>query len=211
MLPTSIRRATPADAAALAAFAAAVFPLGCPETAAADLAAYIADELPPARFHALLEDPNVIILLAEACAAADAAERNPPELRKRIVAYMVVVRRSAHPSLPAPAAAEFRKLYLDPAYHGTGLASALVHCALSILNAEGPRPIWLSVFSQNSRAIAFYKKWGFQIAGTQEFLVGTDRQKDFLMQRDPQPLNFESCETSNAETSPATCPCSVKP
>ena len=124
---------------------------------------------------------------------------------------MVVVRRSAHPSLPAPAAAEFRKLYLDPAYHGTGLASALIHCALSILNAEGPRPIWLSVFSQNPRAIAFYKKWGFQISGTQEFLVGTDRQKDFLMQRDPQPLNFESGETSNAGSSPSTCPCSLKP
>ena len=68
MLPTSIRHATPADAAALAAFAAAVFPLGCPETTAGDLAAYIAAELPPARFHVLLEDPNVIVLLAEAFA-----------------------------------------------------------------------------------------------------------------------------------------------
>jgi ribosomal protein S18 acetylase RimI-like enzyme len=210
MLPTSIRHATPADAAALAAFAAAVFPLGCPETAAGDLAAYIAAELPPARFRVLLEDPNVFVLLAEAFAAA-ADESNPPNLRMRIVAYMVVARRSAHPSLPAPAAAELRKLYLDPAYHGTGLASALVHCALSILNAEGPRPIWLSVFSQNPRAIAFYKKWGFQIAGTQEFLVGTDRQQDFLMQRDPQPLNFESSETSSVATSLSTCPCSLKP
>ena len=177
MLPTSIRHATPADAAALAAFAAAVFPLGCPETAAGDLAAYIAAELPPARFRALLEDPNVIVLLAEAYAAA-AAESNPPEPPEahRRLHGRRPPQRSPEPS--APAAAEFRKLYLDPAYHGTGLASALIHCALSILNAESPRPIWLSVFSQNPRAIAFYKKWGFQIAGTQEFLVGTDRQKD---------------------------------
>ncbi len=192
MTPTSIRRATAADAAALSAFASSVFALGCPETSPTDLAAYIAAELPPPRFLALIDDPNIIVLLAEVFGAV--AESNPPEFRKRIVAYMVVALRNPHPHLPAPAPAEFRKLYVDPEYHGTGLASALIHCALSILSAEGPRPIWLSVFSQNSRAIAFYKKWGFQIAGTQEFLVGTDRQQDFLMQRDAH-LSFDTLKS----------------
>lgn len=177
-----IRCATAADATALAAFAASVFPLGCPQTAPEDLAAYISTELTPARFLALIEDPNVIVLLDDAYEAASPPEAgSQPSFQKRIVAYMVAVRRSPRPGLSAPA--EFRKLYLDPAYHGTGLADALIHCALSILNAEGPRPIWLSVFSGNPRAIAFYKKWGFEIAGTQEFLVGSDRQKDFLMHR----------------------------
>jgi ribosomal protein S18 acetylase RimI-like enzyme len=170
MLSPAIRRATPSDAAALAAFAAVVFPLGCPETDPADLAAYIACELTPERFVALLDDPNILILLAESS--------------QRIVAYMVIALRSPHPHLTAPAPAEFRKLYLDPAYHGTGLSSALTHCAISILNAEGPRPIWLSVFSENSRAIVFYKKWDFRIVGPLEFVVGNDRQKDFLMLRD---------------------------
>jgi len=45
--------------------------------------------------------------------------------------------------------------------------------------------VWLSVYSENPRAIAFYKKWGFHIAGSQEFLVGADPQQDFLMRRDP--------------------------
>ena len=168
-LTPAIRHATPADASSLAAFAAEVFPLGCPETAPEDLAAYITSELTPARFLTLLDDPNIFVLLAESS--------------QRIVAYMLVARRSPHPALSGPASAEFRKLYLDPACHGTGLSSALLHCALSILNAEGPRPIWLSAFSENPRAIAFYKKWGFQIVGSQEFLVGTDRQKVFLMLR----------------------------
>lgn len=169
----AIRYATPADALALSVFAAEVFPLGCPGTAPEDLAAYISTELTPERFSALTADPNTIILLSE-----DFAPR-------RVVAYMVIVRRSPHPSLVAPAAAEFRKLYVHPSAHGTGLASALLHCALSILNAEGPRPIWLSTFSENSRAIAFYKKWGFEIVGEQTFIVGTDRQKDVLMLRNP--------------------------
>jgi ribosomal protein S18 acetylase RimI-like enzyme len=61
-----------------------------------------------------------------------------------------------------------------------------MHCALSILNAEGPRPIWLSTFSENSRAIAFYKKWGFEVIGETTFLVGSDPQKDVLLLRPAQ-------------------------
>lgn len=168
-----IRHAAPADATALATFAAAVFPLGCPATDPADLAAYIAAELTTARFATLIDDPNIIVLLAEASG----------DQQRRIIAYMVIARRNSHPALSASGPAEFRKLYLHPEAHGTGLSSALLHCALSMLNAEGPRPIWLTTFSGNSRAIAFYKKWGFEIVGEQTFLVGTDPQRDVLMLR----------------------------
>jgi len=177
-LNPAIRHATAADAPSLATFAAEVFSLGCPQTAPTDLAAYIDAELTSARFAAHIADPNIVVLLAE----ASGLEVSPPAPR-RLVAYMVVARRSLHPAIDAPAPAELRKLYLHPAAHGTGLSSALVHCALSILNAEGPRPIWLSAFSENSRAIAFYKKWGFEIVGEQIFIVGSDHQKDVLMLR----------------------------
>lgn len=170
MTPPSIRTASLIDADALSLFAASVFPLGCPETAPGDLTAYISAELSPRRFRALLEDRNITVLVAEAS--------------RRIVAYMVIAKRSPHASLPdAPVPAEFRKLYLDPAYHGTGLSDALIQTALSVVGGDGPHAVWLSVFSENQRAISFYEKWGFQIVGSQEFLVGTDSQKDFLMQR----------------------------
>lgn len=178
----SIRRATPGDAAALSAFAASVFALGCPQTAPGDLAAYIAAALTPPALRVLLEDPNVFVLLAETSAPDDSAS----QAAEFIVAYMVVARRSPHPCLAVPAPGELRKLYLAPGHHGSGLAGALMQSALAILQDEGPRPIWLSVFSENLRAIAFYKKWEFRIAGTQEFVVGADRQRDFLMLRDPE-------------------------
>ncbi len=168
-MPTpAIRCATAEDAPPLAAFAARVFPLGCPVTDPSDLESHIASELSPERFRALIEDPNLLVLLAESS--------------QSIVAYTIAARRSPHPAIPATPG-ELRKLYLDPAHHGTGLADALLHCALSTLNAEIPRPLWLSVFSGNPRAIAFYKKWGFEVIGEQIFLVGTDPQKDFLMRR----------------------------
>jgi len=41
--------------------------------------------------------------------------------------------------------------------------------------------LWLSAFSENGRAIAFYTRWGFRIAGEHDFVVGNDRQRDYVM------------------------------
>jgi ribosomal protein S18 acetylase RimI-like enzyme len=177
----SIRRATLADAAALSAFAARVFPLGCPETAPSNLAAHIATELPPARFRALIADPNVVVFIAESSSKSSATDA------AAIVAYTVALRSSPHPYFSGTASAELRKLYLDPACHGSGLADELMQHALAVLLADAPLPIWLSVFSENPRAISFYRRWGFQIAGSQDYVVGTDHQKDFLMVRPNAP------------------------
>jgi ribosomal protein S18 acetylase RimI-like enzyme len=165
----AIRRAVVSDAPALATLAAELFPLGCPETAQADLDAYISTELTPARMAALIADENIVVLLAESGG--------------RMIAYMVVVRSSPQAQLGLAGAVEFRKLYLSPAFHGQGVADALVETALAILNAEGGIPIWLSVFSENARAIAFYRRWGFEIAAEQLFLVGNDPQRDYIMLR----------------------------
>jgi len=44
--------------------------------------------------------------------------------------------------------------------------------------------LWLDVWERNSRAIAFYRKWGFVKVGTQDFRLGEDVQHDLLMARD---------------------------
>jgi diamine N-acetyltransferase len=56
--------------------------------------------------------------------------------------------------------------------------------ALRSLEQDRLATVWLRVCHENPRAIAFYEKRGFHIVGTHEVLVGTDRQKDFLMRRD---------------------------
>ncbi len=55
---------------------------------------------------------------------------------------------------------------------------------LAIAADEREGTVWLSVFSGNERAISFYRKWGFRIAGVQEFFVGADCQQDYLMKRE---------------------------
>ena len=160
------------DAEALSVFAAAVFPLGGPSGAnPLDLAHYISTELTVECFRTLIENPNAILLVAE--------------MENHICGYVLVLRSSPHPQIEGLESTELRKLYVDPDHHGRGVADELMRRALAGLGRECLPVMWVGVYSENPRAIAFYKKWGFRIVGTYEFLVGTDRQKDFLMRRDP--------------------------
>jgi ribosomal protein S18 acetylase RimI-like enzyme len=167
-----VRNAIADDAEALSAFAAAVFPLGGrPGADPLDLAHYIAAELTAKCFRTWIENPNAIMFVAE--------------MEDQICGYVLVLRLSSHPQIEDGALAELRKLYVAPAHHGRRVADELMRQALASLERDRRTAMWLSVFSENPRAIAFYKKWGFRIVGTQLFLVGSDPQRDFLMRRDP--------------------------
>ena len=159
------------DAEALSAFAATIFPLGGPPGAdPLDLAHYIATELTAECFRTLIENPNAILFVAE--------------MADQICGCVLALRSSPHPQIEGVAPAELQKLYVALAHHGRGVANELMRQALASLGRDRLAVVWLSVYSENPRAIAFYKKWGFHIVGTHEVLVGTDRQKDFLMRRD---------------------------
>ena len=167
-----LRRATLADAEALSRLSERVFPLGCPaNTNPQDLAQHIANELTPQRFRVLLEDDHrVVILLAET--------------RSELAGYALLVRQSTNAQVQSSVQCELRRFYVEAAYHGRGVADALMKELLAIAAGQRESAIWLSVHSENQRAIAFYKRWGFRIVGTQDFLVGSDPQKDFVMQRE---------------------------
>jgi ribosomal protein S18 acetylase RimI-like enzyme len=43
--------------------------------------------------------------------------------------------------------------------------------------------MWLGVWEENARAIAFYAKWGFRRVGTHEFVFGGKTYDDLVMER----------------------------
>jgi ribosomal protein S18 acetylase RimI-like enzyme len=166
-----VRLAGLGDAVPLSRLSGALFPLGCPrDTEPDDLADYINRELTPDRFLELLNDPSIVVLLAA--------------IRNELAGYALIARTEAPALLRSSAGSELRKFYVDSQYHGRGIAGILMKEVLRIAQERQNGKVWLSVFSGNERAIAFYQKWGFQIAGTQEFLVGSDRQRDYLMQHE---------------------------
>jgi ribosomal protein S18 acetylase RimI-like enzyme len=166
-----IRRAGPSDAAALARFAAHVFR----ETYAAfndpgNLERHIA-----ARFAADLQereitDPNWQTLLVEAGGA--------------LAAYAQLDRGPAPDCVRAitgrPDALEIKRFYVDARWHGLGIAQELMAASLAA-RGDPHDAVWLGVFSQNPRAIAFYTKCGFRIVGHTTFVLGDDPQQDFVM------------------------------
>jgi diamine N-acetyltransferase len=88
---------------------------------------------------------------------------------------------------PAPAcvvapAMEIQRLYVDHAWHGQGVAAALMSALLALAAQQGGTRIWLGVWEHNPRAIAFYGKFGFRVVGAHDFDLGGDLQRDLVMQ-----------------------------
>jgi diamine N-acetyltransferase len=165
MSSVRIRRGVPDDAAALAAFAAVAFSdaFGA-DNQPHDLQAHLDASYGLPQQARELADPAVTTLLAHQ--------------GERLIAYAQVRRKAPPPCVSQPGAIELQRFYVDRAVHGTGVASALMAAVQQVASDAGAEHIWLGVWERNARAIAFYKKAGFQDVGSTFFDVGTDRQID---------------------------------
>lgn len=77
---------------------------------------------------------------------------------------------------------ELKKIYLLSRFHGGGTARALFDAALAA--AQGHQRLLLGVKDDNHRAIAFYRKQGFDQIGTRQYDVGGTLYDDIVMARD---------------------------
>lgn len=73
---------------------------------------------------------------------------------------------------------ELKQLYILKAAHGTGVARALMDWALSEARQRGAARMALSVWSENLRAQAFYRRYGFEDRGPVTFMVGNHPDED---------------------------------
>ena len=78
---------------------------------------------------------------------------------------------------------EMVKLYVANDYHGFGVGAKLMKRALSSARELGYDGIWLCVWEKNERAIAFYRKWGFEQVGMMEILVGDVVFDDLVLEK----------------------------
>jgi ribosomal protein S18 acetylase RimI-like enzyme len=79
---------------------------------------------------------------------------------------------------------ELARIYADRPWIGRSVGPALMAACLQEAARRGCDLVWLGVWQHNPRAIAFYRKWGFEIAGTQRFQLGDDLQTDWVMRRE---------------------------
>jgi diamine N-acetyltransferase len=166
-----LRSATPNDAELLSALAARLFEQAF---AAAnnpdDVRLHLARVFSPDAQRSELTDPDRAVWIAEDSASVP-------------IGYAMLRRGNSGPGVTGALPAELERIYSDRAWHGQGVGSALMDACIDQARAWGCRVIWLGVWEQNPRAIAFYEKSGFTMVGRQTFLLGTDVQHDFVMAR----------------------------
>ena len=170
-----IRRAGSADAEALSAIAAATFR----ETFGhlyppADLEAFVAETYDLANTQADLADPNKAWWIVE---AAD-----------EVIGYALAGPCSLPHADVTPRSGELKRIYLTKAWQNGGLGRRLFAETLDWLQAQGPRDIWIGVWSENHGAQRFYERQGFKKVGEYGFVVGNTVDHEYILSRDA--VNF---------------------
>jgi ribosomal protein S18 acetylase RimI-like enzyme len=103
------------------------------------------------------------------------------------VGYAYLKRRGA-PAVSGTRPIEIARFYSVREWIGRGVGPTLMAACLRASAEDGCDVAWLGVWEHNPRAIAFYRKWGFQVVGSHTFLLGTDPQVDLVMSRPVQAL-----------------------
>jgi ribosomal protein S18 acetylase RimI-like enzyme len=163
-----VRRATIEDVAALSAFGRRVFgQTFAPENTPEDLQAYLDSAYVEARQHEEIADPGIDTLLLEE--------------NGDLIAFAQLRDGSIGNGVTGQRPLELWRFYVDLAWHGRGVAQALMTSVEETARARGAGTLWLGVWERNVRAQAFYRKQGFTVVGSQIFVLGSDPQRDLIM------------------------------
>jgi diamine N-acetyltransferase len=171
-----VRVADERDASRIAAFGAQGFhDTFAADNRAEDMAAYLGKTFGEELQRAELRDPRSTYLVAERDADAGTAE---------MVGYCRVMESEPPSCVATRPAAEIARLYARRDMIGQGVGASLMRAALAHAATLGARVVWLGVWEHNTRAIAFYERWGFTDVGSLAFVLGADVQTDRVMEKE---------------------------
>lgn len=166
-----LRPATPADAAALADLGTRSFieKFGHLYTPA-DLATFLEQSHSKAKVAKEIADPLMRVMLAERDGI--------------LLGFCKLVMECGWPEhARGSRAIELKQLYTEPAVTGQGIGARLMDWALDEARAFGADEVQLSVYSDNPGAQKFYTRYGFDKTADIHFMVGEQRDEEFLFAR----------------------------
>lgn len=99
----------------------------------------------------------------------------------QLIAYAQIRWGEVPDCIVAPGAAELQRFYVHRDWHGKGVAQCLMPVCLEACKKRNTNVIWLGVWEDNPRAIAFYRKFNFHEVGEQVFPLGRDLQRDIIL------------------------------
>ena len=116
------------------------------------------------------------------------AELNDPatefyfaELGENIIGYLKLNTNQAQTELRHENALEIERIYVLKEFYGKKVGQVLLKKAIDVAREKKVGFVWLGVWDQNHRAIAFYKKNGFVAFDQHVFRLGNEEQTDLMM------------------------------
>jgi len=100
----------------------------------------------------------------------------------QVLGYIKLIENSNAAGLNGKAM-ELEKIYVRKQAHGSQVASMLMQQAIDLAKEKGYEHLFLGVWQDNERALAFYKKFGFNIFNTRQFNLGERICDDYLLHR----------------------------
>lgn len=102
-------------------------------------------------------------------------------LDKEVIGYLKINFGKAQTELINEAALEIHRIYVVQQFHGKKVGQLFIDEVLKIVEQKPVEYIWLGVWEENHRALAFYIKNGFVEFDKHVFTLGDDVQTDLLM------------------------------
>ena len=153
----SFRLARPSDAPILAAISIEVW-LGTYIRRGVDtfFAEFALNEFTAPKLTAILEDPREHVIVSENEDGLDG--------------FIRITQGKVAP-VTGCSTLEISTLYVQPRHHGRGLGRGLLEQGLLYAKSVEAPSVWLTTNSENTPAIAFYLKQGFEKVGTTHFRI----------------------------------------
>jgi ribosomal protein S18 acetylase RimI-like enzyme len=104
------------------------------------------------------------------------------EINGETIGYIKLNQGHTEPSVFAKNPIELEKIYLHKNFHGQGFGKQLMDEAIRLAQSFGHDKLWLGVWENNTKAIQFYKSYGFVLTGEHVFMYGDEAHNDYIFE-----------------------------
>ncbi len=140
------------------------------DNTAEDMEKFLTETYDPKRLTAELQDPDSITFIAYE--------------GDTVLGYLKLNRGSAQTEKGYDNSLEIQRIYVAKEAKGQGVGSRFMEIAEAQAKEWNLSYIWLGVWEHNPKAIHFYENKGFTKFSEHVFVVGDDRQTDWLMRKE---------------------------
>lgn len=102
---------------------------------------------------------------------------------EKAVGFVKLRTNTTHVEFSDSNALEIERIYVSESHHGKKVGALLMSHCFDFAKSKKFDWIWLAVWEHNLKAQLFYDKWGFEKFSSQIFILGSDKQNDFLLKR----------------------------